>query len=273
MRRASPREKRLLSVALARWRRNQLPNGIPKKYHLKPRDFDPVELAIGVGVEMEHTNRPEVAVEIAMAHLHERGDYYVLLEKMEKAPHVPMRSHAKKGARDLTREELLDEYRRLPSAMRMRDPGGYDVLRYTSGKSYIAPAEGRPDYRTVREAEREAEKANAEWHRRGRPSLVQEMSQFFAPASRDGHARAKERARHRMSSSSSRDVTGVIKVEQRTYDFPQEGGRYTREKVWVVTQGGTLLRGFTSEKDAKEWAQELKEAYAKGRGSHMRAPR
>jgi len=66
-----------------------------------------------------------------------------------------------------------------------RDSSGYDVARYTSGKSYVVPAEGRPDHATMREAKHAADKANAEWNRRGRPTLSQEMGQFFAPASRD----------------------------------------------------------------------------------------
>lgn len=68
------------------WRGPQLPNGLPKKRRLAPRSFDPDQLAIGVRIELEHTRQPELAMEIAMAHLAERGDYYELLEKMERSP-------------------------------------------------------------------------------------------------------------------------------------------------------------------------------------------
>jgi hypothetical protein len=47
-------------------------------------DFDPVQLAKGIKVEMEHTNDPQVAKEIARDHLTEHSNYYIELEKMEK---------------------------------------------------------------------------------------------------------------------------------------------------------------------------------------------
>ncbi len=47
---------------------------------------DPVQLEMGVKVEMEHTNCPLVAKKITMDHLAEPGlgDYYTRLAKMEK---------------------------------------------------------------------------------------------------------------------------------------------------------------------------------------------
>jgi len=99
LRRATPREKKLLAVAMKRWHGLQLPNGIAAKRHLQPKRFDPDQLAIGIRVEQEHTRRPELAMEIAMAHLYERSDYYKLLEKMEKTPRA-----ASNGRRRLTRK-------------------------------------------------------------------------------------------------------------------------------------------------------------------------
>lgn len=84
---------------------------------------------------------------------------------------------------------------------------GYDVLRYTSGKSYVMPAEGRPDYPTMREAKRAAEQANAEWNRRGRPTLTQEMGHFFAPASRDARNTGTQRERGARKTHRSRDTS------------------------------------------------------------------
>lgn len=52
-----------------------------RRRKLRPSAFDPDQLAIGVDVELEHTSRPEVALEIAMAHLAERSDYYARLER------------------------------------------------------------------------------------------------------------------------------------------------------------------------------------------------
>lgn len=68
----------MLLSALRRWRGPSIPNG---RVHTAPERFDPDQLAIGIRVEMEHTRRPEVAMEIAMAHLLERRDYYARLER------------------------------------------------------------------------------------------------------------------------------------------------------------------------------------------------
>jgi len=48
--------------------------------------FDKKELSKGRKVELEHTNNPEIAEEIARDHLFEDKDYYKKLEKMEKLP-------------------------------------------------------------------------------------------------------------------------------------------------------------------------------------------
>lgn len=50
------------------------------------RDFDPEQVARGLVVELEHTDDAALAMRIAMDHLSERGDYYELLEKLERAP-------------------------------------------------------------------------------------------------------------------------------------------------------------------------------------------
>jgi hypothetical protein len=84
---------------MRRWRGYQLPNGLPKKKKATPDRFDPDQLAIGIGVELEHTSRPEIAMEIAMAHLVERSDYYALLERMEKSPKRDASRHAYGGVR------------------------------------------------------------------------------------------------------------------------------------------------------------------------------
>lgn len=48
-----------------------------------PSDYDPEQLAMGVEVEMEHTDDPDIAREIAMDHLEEIPDYYTRLKEME----------------------------------------------------------------------------------------------------------------------------------------------------------------------------------------------
>ena len=48
------------------------------------KDFDPKELAMGVKVELEHTDDLGIATEISMDHLKEIDDYYTRLDKMEE---------------------------------------------------------------------------------------------------------------------------------------------------------------------------------------------
>lgn len=81
MRRATVSEMRLLARALGRYRGPRLADGIVRRKHVRPSDLDPDQLAIGVKVETEHTSRPDLALEIAMAHLAERADYYARLEQ------------------------------------------------------------------------------------------------------------------------------------------------------------------------------------------------
>ena len=55
----------------------KLPGGVGDN---TPNDkIDPAQLSIGVQVEMEHTNDPEIAKEIAMDHLTEDPEYYTKL--------------------------------------------------------------------------------------------------------------------------------------------------------------------------------------------------
>ena len=48
-------------------------------------DFDENQLKIGIKHEMEHTNNPKIAKEIAKDHLSEDPDYYKKLSKVEKS--------------------------------------------------------------------------------------------------------------------------------------------------------------------------------------------
>jgi len=60
------------------------PEGFPLKGEEIPDDqFDPVQLAKGIQVELEHTDDAQVAKAIAKAHLLEDSDYYIKLENME----------------------------------------------------------------------------------------------------------------------------------------------------------------------------------------------
>lgn len=61
-------------------------NTDPSKYGMGLRDdyYDPKELEMGIEVEKEHTDDPEIAKKIAIDHLKELPDYYTRLVKMEK---------------------------------------------------------------------------------------------------------------------------------------------------------------------------------------------
>lgn len=63
--------------------------------------FHPGELAKGVKMEMEHTDSPRIALEIAKDHLSELPDYYTRLEKMEKRAFAERKkkAHTKKNGR------------------------------------------------------------------------------------------------------------------------------------------------------------------------------
>ena len=60
---------------------DQLPGGLADD--MPDSDFDPEQLKMGVEVEMEHTDDPKLAEEIARDHLAEIPDYYTRLKKME----------------------------------------------------------------------------------------------------------------------------------------------------------------------------------------------
>lgn len=61
--------------------KDNIPGGLADKN--QPEDFDAEQLEMGIKVEMEHTDDPDIAREIAMDHLKEHPNYYSGLEKME----------------------------------------------------------------------------------------------------------------------------------------------------------------------------------------------
>jgi len=48
-------------------------------------EFDPNELAMGIKIESEHSDNPEICKEIAKDHLSEIKNYYTLLKQMEES--------------------------------------------------------------------------------------------------------------------------------------------------------------------------------------------
>lgn len=61
---------------------DQLPGGLADNE--KPESFDQRQLEMGIRVELEHTDDPKLAMEIAMDHLKEHPQYYTHLSNMEQ---------------------------------------------------------------------------------------------------------------------------------------------------------------------------------------------
>jgi len=89
-----------LSKLVRLGRRDRLPGGLGDK---KTReDFDPEQVEKGIKVEMEHTDDPELALEITLDHLTEDPEYYDKLETIE--PH-----HARAAGKDPKIDELKSQ--------------------------------------------------------------------------------------------------------------------------------------------------------------------
>ena len=67
------------------------PQEIMQKHGMTDQEFMQ-QLRLGRAVEMEHTNNPRVAIEIALDHINERPDYYTMLKSVER----PMGENKKK---------------------------------------------------------------------------------------------------------------------------------------------------------------------------------
>lgn len=77
----STKTARLAVKVAARYLFERIPGGLSSGK--APWQFDPEDLARGIRVEMEHTNDPMIAREIAMDHLTEHENYYDALAVME----------------------------------------------------------------------------------------------------------------------------------------------------------------------------------------------
>lgn len=73
----------------------------------QPSEFCPVQIAKGIQIEMEHTDDPHKALEIAMDHLVEIPDYYDRLESME-AEAKGESGESMEDAGDAPEDALLD---------------------------------------------------------------------------------------------------------------------------------------------------------------------
>lgn len=68
-----------MKLSVINERSNPLPNGIGDDLDIE--DVDKNEYKIGMKVEMEHTDDPEIAQDIVMDHLKEDNFYYTKLKK------------------------------------------------------------------------------------------------------------------------------------------------------------------------------------------------
>lgn len=59
-----------------------LPGGLADE--MSPLDFDPEQLRMGIEHELEHTNDPQIAREVAMDHLAEDPEYYTKIQQIEE---------------------------------------------------------------------------------------------------------------------------------------------------------------------------------------------
>lgn len=75
-------KKMKLSEIFLEMHHDKLPGGVADD--MQPESFNRIQLKKGMKHELEHTNDPEVALEIAMDHLAEDPDYYKKLDKVEK---------------------------------------------------------------------------------------------------------------------------------------------------------------------------------------------
>ena len=104
------------------------------------QDYDPVQLADGIRVEMEHTNDPEIAKMIAKDHLDEFDNYYTSLKKMENSLRKAGLSFNHIIPYDINGITKAKVYINHPSeapkgrAVRMGNKGGYYYITSDRGR-------------------------------------------------------------------------------------------------------------------------------------------
>jgi len=113
---------------------DEIPGG--KGDNLTPEDVDPIQLEIGIAVEMEHSNNEKTATEIALDHLAENPNYYTeLVEKGIADEDEAIEVYIKHFGEDKLPEEKIEEsmkdedrpmFRNLPDE-EILEP--YDILR------------------------------------------------------------------------------------------------------------------------------------------------
>jgi len=97
--------------------------GKADKENFTEKDADPRELAMGVKVEMEHTNDPKLARKIALDHLAEFSNYYTRLKKMEAG--AMKKSVFEKDGDDLLKSATLEDGRLVKALPKAGVEGGH----------------------------------------------------------------------------------------------------------------------------------------------------
>lgn len=91
-----------------------------------PDDFDPEQLEMGIEIEMEHTDDPTTAREIAMDHLREHPNYYTALKKMEDE----LKANESNDKIDAnTQNEVLALYKKFRAQSRSREEAVQAVVK------------------------------------------------------------------------------------------------------------------------------------------------
>lgn len=70
---------------------------------------DPKELAMGIEVEHEHSDVPQIQRKIALDHLAEIPDYYTRLKEMEEEGKAALKAKGEKAPVDQTEKEPVEE--------------------------------------------------------------------------------------------------------------------------------------------------------------------
>lgn len=169
---------------------NMLAGGEAEKKDINEFDVCPYQLAMGVAVELEHTQDPEVAKEIALDHLAEIPDYYSRLSAMEneakgdntmeKVMRYEPSGDGKPGEslKETSTQELIETYKDLDAML--EDPGKedsgvqerHDAIRAELKRRDALP----PDERSEAPVEEYREHKHA---RKSMPAGLEDLGQYL----------------------------------------------------------------------------------------------
>jgi len=66
----------IIQKVMAKLKKDKLPGG--RAEGMSDNEFDPKQIQEGMTIEMEHTDDPEIALDISRDHLAENPNYYVM---------------------------------------------------------------------------------------------------------------------------------------------------------------------------------------------------